>query len=522
MADNLIIVPLWSEPGVKRDGTELEGDNSVSAQWARWQRGRPRKQGGYRRMTNLLGGISRGLNVFDLNNETYTHSGSASALEQFTIDPDGVVSAIVNRTPAAYTASTNNAWQFDQLYDVNSAAVTLLAHAAPYLNDLSSNTAYPVWYGGITANIPLVASASPNVSGGVVVLHPYAFTFGSDGVVNWSIPDDPTDFSGTGSGSARVTGSKIVRGMALRGGSGNSPAGLFWSLDSLIRATFVGSTAGYFAFDTITSQSSILSAASVIEDQGIYYWIAKDRFMMFNGVVREIPNDMNQNWFFDNLNQNAQAKVFAYKIPRYGEIWWCYPRGSATECTHAIILNTRETQKSGKPVWYDTELPNSGRSAAQFAQVFHSPIMAGVDPIVVSGATKYKLWQHEFLTDEIDGTNILAIQAFYESQDYNPQMFQLPGATSLCLECFEPDYIQSGDLMIQAFGRWNARSPEIQGTAKTFVEDTGSLTADEQVTPMRENMRQMRFRIESNVVGGNFEEGEPYLHFRPGDSTIRS
>lgn len=520
--DSPIIVPMWSEPGCKRDGTLLEGDNYTAMTWCRSQRGRPRKIGGYRRLTNLLGGISRGLNVFDQNSETFTHSGSASMLEQFTIDPNGVTSAIVDRTPAAFVADANNLWQFDQVYDVNSAVVTLLGHAAPNGADISSDVATEVWYGDITSNAALAASGSNQVSGGVCVLHPFVFTFGSFGVVNWSVPDDPTDFSGTGSGTARITGAKIVRGMPLRGGAGNSPAGLFWSLDSLIRATFVGSTAGYFAFDTITSQSSILAPATVIEDQGIYYWIAKDRFMMFNGIVRDIPNEMNQNFFFDNINQTYAQKAFSFKVPRYGEIWFCAPLFGATECNWAIILNTRESQKNGKPVWYDTELPNDGRSAAQFAQVFKSPIMTGVDAAAVGGVDKYKLWQHEFQYDSIDGTRVLAIPSSFETQNYTPDMLNLPGDFSFSCEAFEPDFVQMGDLSVQAIGTWNARSPEIEGDVKTFPDMTTDLAPEDQTTPMRDNMRQMRFRVASNVAGGNYEMGKPMLHFRPADQRIRS
>ena len=129
-----------------------------------------------------------------------------------------------------------------------------------------------------------------------------------------------------------------------------------------------------FQFDTISPYSSILSAASVIEYDGQYFWLGTDRMLMFNGVVREIPNNLNINYFYDGLNREAAQRVWAFKVPRYGEIWWCYPRGTATECTHAIIYNVRENS------WYDTELPNSGRSAGIFPTVFRKPLMTGTDP----------------------------------------------------------------------------------------------------------------------------------------------
>jgi hypothetical protein len=97
-----------------------------------------------------------------------------------------------------------------------------------------------------------------------------------------------------------------------------------------------------------------------------------DRFLLYNGVVKEIPKDMNQNYFFDNLNYNQRQKIWVTKVPRYGEIWWFYPRGDATECTDAIIYNVREQ------CWYDAgEALGARRSAGYFSQVFHYPINAG-------------------------------------------------------------------------------------------------------------------------------------------------
>jgi hypothetical protein len=59
------------------------------------------------------------------------------------------------------------------------------------------------------------------------------------------------------------------------------------------------------------------------------------------------------------------------KVPRFGEIWWFYPRGNATECTDAVIYNVREN------CWYDAgQATGAQRSAGFFSQVFHYPITA--------------------------------------------------------------------------------------------------------------------------------------------------
>jgi len=349
------------------------------------------------------------------------------------------------------------------------------------------------------------------VSGGVVSLYPYTFVYGSDGYVAWSVANSPNDWVGTGSGDAYVTGQKIVAALPLRAGPGNAPAGLFWSLDSLVRCTFVGGDP-VFQFDTLTSQSSILSSQSVIEYDGIFYWVGVDRFLQFNGVVREIPNQLNQHWFFDNLNYSQRQKVFSYKVPRYGEIWWCYTRGDATECTHAVIYNIREN------TWYDTELPNSGRSCGEFVTVYEYPLMTGIDQ---TPAGFYRLWQNEYGYDELDGVNVNAINSYFQTADISfVADASQPKNRSLRCTMVEPDFVQTGDMTCQISGRANARSPEVLSDEKTFPDQDNTITPEQQVIFFKEIRREMRFIFKSNVVGGNYQMGQCIAHIDVGDGTV--
>jgi hypothetical protein len=351
--------------------------------------------------------------------------------------------------------------------------------------------------------------------------------------VQWSRAGYTDDWSGGDAGAARVTSQKIVKGLPLRAGAGNAPAGLFWSLDSLVRASYVGSTA-VFQFDVITSQSSILSSQSVIEYDGIYYWCGVDRFLMFNGVVREVPNSLNLNWFFDNLNYAQRQKVFVYKVPRWGEIWWCYPRGNATECTHAVIYNVREQ------TWYDTELPNSGRSAGQYAQVFSSPLVVGVidtettayrgtqtselrvteddQPRIINDSKGYVVWQHEYGTDEINGTQIRPVQSFFETADMSLLTSEQPQNMAVRIEYMEPDFILSGNMTVQVTGRANARAGEVTSDPQIIY---ATLTdRQQQLVYFREIRREMRFRFESNTLGGNYQMGQIIAHIEPATGTV--
>ena len=588
------VIPIKSLPGIKRDGTRFEGDQYVDGQWVRFQRGLPRKIGGYRSINKFLRDAPRTLHEYTQDLLTYIHAGSASSVERFYIDGTYNTSVISDRTPTSgFTASDANLWQFAVLYDTTNGN-QIVAQVAPNLNCICNSVGGEIFTGDLLGTSALTAvpganlPANFNCTGGVVSMPPYAVVFGTDGYVAWSVPNKPDDFVGSGAGNAYVTSQKIIRGMPLRGGPGNSPSGLFWSADSLVRASYVGPTNGTFQFDTISSQSSILSAQSVIEYDGVFYWIGTDRFLQFNGVVREVENNVNLNFFFDNLNMQYRQKVFALKVPRYGEIWWCFPKGDSIEPNHAIIYNVREN------TWYDTALPNGGRGAGMFPAVFRRPVMSGVEPqnytatdaTIVAGGSgytagdtlqivggirsapveltvstvdgsgaitdvqvtnagnyttlpadpasvtggsgssatfsvdflqPYKFWVHEIGTDEIDGTEQNPILSYFETADLSlPVTSQINRALQVLM--IEPDFVQSGDMTVRVTGRANARAPEVYSEPETIKAVPE--TPQDQVVFFKTQRRELRFRFESNTLGGDYQMGLVLGHVQPGDGTV--
>ena len=443
------VFALDTKPGIQRDGTVFDKLFYNDGRWVRFQRGRPRKIGGYRVISNQLSGPSRGIWVDAKNGFNSIFSGYADGLQRLEVDNNGVGSGYTDITLNNFTPSPLNLWQFDGFYDVGGAGVaSLVAHPGQDLAQIDASTNTPVLIGningttmsqigvftdsattvsgnatvtlgatniligagqtvtgsGIPANTTVVsvsgtsvvlsnnATASATVtltfnnnvevSGGVVVLHPYIFVYGNNGLIRNCSAGNAQDWVSADANETNVASGKIVQGLPVRGGS-NSPSGLFWSLDSLIRVSYAPQSLGvagtnqysqptFWRYDIISSQSSILSSQSVIEYDGIYYWCGVDRFLMYNGVVKEVPNSMNQNHFFDNLNYSQRQKVWVTKVPRFGEIWWFYPRGDSTECNDAIIYNIREQ------TWYDAGTAvGTRRSAGYFSQVISYPVMAG-------------------------------------------------------------------------------------------------------------------------------------------------
>jgi hypothetical protein len=388
------VFSLDTQPGVQRDGTIFDRMFYTDGRWVRFQRGRPRKIGGYREIVNNLAGPSRGIYVNPQNNFNDVYSGYSDGLQIVPISNSGVGAGVSDITLSNFTPNVNNLWQFDTYTDTNGTNnQILLAHPGQNLVDINNSVDTPVLgnvIGTTTAsaigvftiaatlnstttitvasttqigagqlvsgtNIPSGATVTVvnnattftisaaatgsgsvtltinnqiSVSGGVVVLHPYVFVYGNAGLIQNCSAGNINDWVSADANVVNVATGKIVQGLPVRGGT-TSPSGLFWSIDSLIRVSYTPTTVNsggvtstlYWRYDLISSQSSILSSQSVIEYDGIYYWCGVDRFLMYNGVVKEIPNPFNQNYFFDNLNYDQREKVFVTKVPRFGEVW---------------------------------------------------------------------------------------------------------------------------------------------------------------------------------------------------------
>lgn len=486
-----------SLPGIKQDGTNSACRQWRDGQWVRFVDGLPRKIGGYKSIESSAD-IIRGISLFPSFPGIYAYLGTHDALGIVSIDASGVFQFTDTVTPATLRADLNNLWTFDSIYSSTDEGSVVLAHASPSLLDINTDIETDVFYGNLFSTDNLV-STGQTASGGIVVLHPYVFMFGSDGYIKWSNANDPTTILN----SARPTANKIITGMPMRGGQ-NSPAGLFWSLNSLLRCTMVGTSAVEFAFDVISNEISIMSSRSVVEVDGVFYWVGTNGFFLYNGAVRKWENSFNKDFFFGSLNRAQAQKVWVTRVSAFDEIWIHYPSGDSTECDAAIIYNTSQN------IWYDALVD---RSCGAFYPTFNYPVWCDSETDVRTG--KYPLWMHENGVDKDLSGQLTAIDSYIKTSEISNVGFgpsgQLDGTEkSVCLRSVELDLIQTGDMSLTVYTSNSSRG------AVTTSEEYSFSPEDTKVDVRISDGMRLSINLESYVVGGYYELGQIELEICPG------
>jgi hypothetical protein len=421
------------------------------------------------------------LNVIAANNEAVTWQFESIAVGNNKLSGGGNITLFVLQTDTMGSISSLN-----------------IAHKVYYINaqTMSSGNAELQPLSLTKGLVPaLTDDDSVWVGGGIVSLYPYVFFYnyatftpvtndippiavGSVAQSYGALIPDGTPNKSIIQNIVQIASTNIVYGAAVRG-SGNSPAGLFWSLDTLTRCYFTGG-ATTFAFDTIAANLSIMSSRCVVEDNGLFYWIGLDRFYVYNGTVQTLANNTNINYFFSNIDTAQRQKVWGCKVSQFNEIWWHYPNatidGYNNECNAVLIYNIQEQ------TWYDsafpkttltpavdpedpTKIPSVGRSCGTSATNFLYPIWLDSSQSYLNDAgtaidPAYRIWLHENTPDQtIPGDTVpyqkarkeYAIPTYLESSlmslaDIGPDKQPIGEDKWLSLTRMEPDFVFNGDI----------------------------------------------------------------------------
>jgi hypothetical protein len=556
------LFPFLYKAGIKRDGTLFQADYGTEGQWIRFQRGMVKKMGGMKGLNvifadsanNNIPNIFLASSANSVNFYAYVanSNGNNTQVNKFTINPQfGNFTNLVAVVPA-FASTDNNMWQFEivpipeiraiapvaavigdptkgilpvaqvvQVVGVPSSRKIIAMCTNNATNITEGSAPARIYSGDVDAAVALTqlaqASVPAKANGGMCYAAPYLFVYGSNGYIGYSALGNPLSFPAVNV-ILDIPADKVIYGKAIRGGS-SSPSVLFWTMSSVVRLTNAGTDKVEFKTDTISKSSSIMSSRSVVEYDGLFFWCGTDRFFVYNGVVAEMQNTFNLNYFFDNVDMNFRQKIFGVKNTRFGEIWWFYPtkgQQGVVKNDRAIIYNKRENS------WYDTAI---SRSCGMFFEDSGFLCTYGL-PLVNLVAPDHScyLWRHEesdpnqAWNPAAGGLVLTPIPSSYTSPTFSWVAFPPASIRQqsqlidrwLDLKRIEPDVVMNNnadtiDLVINT--REYAQSPNVASNPITFNRTTNKIDTNVQG-------RHMSFTFSSNF---NFELGNIMLLIGPGD-----
>ena len=518
-------VPLLYKAGILRDGTPFQDEYCIDGQWIRFVGGKIKKMKGQQQLINSPNNVIY-MSVVADGNTTHLYYGTPNAIHRMTLNlrtyvltndisllTNNVNVDLVTLSSVLYTANTVPFIAF--LRTLN--ATNMLSDRAGelYINHLDGQPLRLINI-GTNANI---------ASGGILFSNPCLYIYGNNGTILRSRTTDPLSFDGGDSGIYSISTDKLIFGAAVRGGS-NAPSFLFWTASSVIYLTNIstGNAPVDFQKEVVTNNSSLMSSRAIVQYDSLFFWLGTDRIFVYNGIVDSIPNTINLEYFFDNVDINKRQKIFGYKIARYGEVRWAYPEkrfagNAAIGCTRELVYNVRENS------WYDTVIQRDCVT-----------VYEGTGDIFSYGdsCTNYlynkpphtSIWKHEIGTTEVSEFANLNIPSFFTTPYYGFVTFN-PAKTGgaldkyIVLDQIEPDFPTQSD-------RTAADEVIVTVTYKKYASYNLVVSAPVVFKladlPLQPNLGKLDFRIQGRFMNITFYCEYPYdvgtvlLNFKEGDN----
>ena len=480
---------VFKNAGFLRDGSLYQGDFCTDGQWVRFYQSKPKKIGGQLAIQKFEDpdhpasykvpqGCTHITSVWIGGNIIYIAANPSGIYTNISkvSEPNVFANVWVKQEVFDPAANADMLWQSATVITANTneqgnpqgpAQTHVVLFGCNNLNNINNVT--PAKFYDVTLEGENIKSIKPfeiyppnaqeallqqdlqNLNGGIVFVNNFLFIYGTKGTVVWSRRENPFSFTGGASGRINISNDKVIYGAGVRGGN-NPPTILFWTMNSVVRVSNQTNTSEIkappeFQVDIITKESSILSSRSVVEYDGMFFWLGVDRIFLYNGVVREVVNNTNFDWFFANLDILRRQLVFGIKNSEKGEIWWYFPvMGVEGGCSAALIYNIREN------IWYDTRI---ARDCGFFDGSSGKMITYGKNLAPIIGDSSSYIWVHEEGYEQVsdDGLTKKGIESSYTTPIISLTAFSPFGEgggqnNEIWVDRLEPDFkLDTGKVM---------------------------------------------------------------------------
>ena len=260
-----------------------------------------------------------------------------------------------------------------------------------------------------------------------------------------------------------------------------------------------------WSFQVLMDNISIMSPNVPVTVNNVTYWMGKDKFYMYTGVVQTLPCSLRQ-FIFDNINRDQAFQVFGGSNEAYNEVWWFYCSQNSTVIDKYVIYNYLDK------VWsYGT----MGRTAW---------LQYGINPYPVAADYNSRLLYHEVGCDDVATANPQPITSYIQSSDFGIEAGEHLGFVWRMLPDvnFTGSSTNNPSVTMTLFSKANSGSYPVSsdldsvtsGQNYTSVAEYTIQTYDGQVYT-RVRGRQLSFKIESTGIGVAWQLGIPRIDVKP-------
>lgn len=360
------LFPLRIPPGMFKKGTRYQAMGRwYDGNLVRFLTGTIRPVGGWRRLkdptdVNLtpLTGEPRAIlgwkdNAYLNNLAIGTHSkayvvkdGTLADITPATLTPGAGSGSFAGGTATLYGSGLYGAGTFG-----GGTAVTTLLDA-----DTWSFDTFGEWLLGVLTNdgkiwvwknnpvddfVVLHVNAPTDVRSVVVTPERFIVALGAGAnprMVQWASQESDSDWTPTASNTAGdftlPTTGRIMRGLRSRRQT------LIWTDTDVWTMTYIGGVLVY-AFDQAGDQCGLVApnACAVVATRA--FWMGRESFFHFDGFVQPLVCDV-QDAVFGDINLSQRAKIYAFSVAQFQEVWWLYPSANSNVPDRYVVYNYEE------------------------------------------------------------------------------------------------------------------------------------------------------------------------------------
>ena len=317
--------------------------------------------------------------------------------------------------------------------------------------------------------------------------------------VRFSNQEDINTFVATATNTAggqRLTdGNYIVSALRSRGQI------LIWTDTSLHGMQYLGPPYT-FGFQQLGANCGLIGPHASADVNGVAYWMSKDAFFVFDGVVKKLPCTV-QDYVFKDLNFTQAQKVHVGINTQFNEVTWWYCTADTDYIDRFVTYNYLEQ------VW---SVGTMARSAWVDLGTYSFPM-----------ATQYDIDGTEATISTIygltPGRSVVYNQEFGKNGNGDPILAYVKsgyfdigdGDQVLFMKRFIPDFKnQEGDLTVRLLLRLYPQVSATPSSLDPYVISPGTDKVD-----TRARGRQIALQIESSELDTNWRFGTMRVDIQP-------